>query len=118
VNKRPLAVGIISWIYVAVGVVGFVYHAREFSAKAVFQFDVIWIALLALLATAAGVNMLRGHNWARWLAIAWMAFHVIVSGFHSLEQCVIHVALLAFFAYFLFRPEATEYFRAARTEAS
>jgi hypothetical protein len=118
VNKRPLAVSIISSIYIAAGVVGFVHHAREFSAQALFQLDVIWVALLPLLAITAGVNMLRAHDWARWLAIAWMAFHVIVSGFHSLQQCVIHVVLLALFAYFLFRPEATAYFRVARTEAS
>jgi hypothetical protein len=117
-NKRFLPITIISWVYVAVGVVGFVHHARESNAQAVHQLEGIWVMLLSLLAIAAGVYMLRGRNWARWLAIAWMAIHVVVGGFHSLEQCVIHLVLLALFAYFLFRPEATAYFRAARTEAS
>lgn len=117
-NKRPLPVTMVSGIYVAVGVVGLVYHAREFSAQAVFPLDVIGVLLLPLLAIAAGVFLLRGRSWARWLAVGWMAFHVVVSGFHSFEQCVIHLVLLTLFAYFLFRPEAKAYFRAARTEAS
>jgi len=62
--------------------------------------------------------MLRGDNWARWLTMVWMAYHVILSGFHSLQQLVIHSLLLAVFAYFLFRAEATLYFRRAGESAA
>ena len=31
----------------------------------------------------AGVFMLYGHNWARWLLVVWLAFHVIVGALHS-----------------------------------
>jgi hypothetical protein len=56
--------------------------------------------------------MLRGRNWARWGALAWMAFHVVLSAFHSLVQLAMHSVFFAVIAYFLFRPAAKEYFRA------
>jgi hypothetical protein len=55
--------------------------------------------------------MLRGGNWARWLAIVWLAFHAILGAFHSLQQLVVHSLLLAVIAHFLLRPKAREYFR-------
>ena len=36
------------------------------------------------LAIVCGVFLLRGHNWARWLALAWIAFHVVLSAFHAI----------------------------------
>jgi hypothetical protein len=62
------------------------------------------------------VYLLRGANWARWLALVWIAYHVIISGFHSLHELVIHSLLFAVFAYFLFRGPESRYFHAARTE--
>ncbi len=53
-------------------------------------------------------------NWARWLALAWIAYHVILSAFHTLSQLAIHCLLCAILANFLFRPTATRYFRGAR----
>ena len=35
-----------------------------------------------------------GHNWARWLLVAWLAFHVVVSGFHSMSEMAAHAVLL------------------------
>jgi len=58
--------------------------------------------------------MLRGRNWARWLLLIWIAYHVILSGVHSLFQLVVHGLLFAVIAYFLFRPRASAYFRGAR----
>ena len=58
--------------------------------------------------------MLRGHNWARWLAMAWIGFHVVVSGFDSFPAFAFHGVMFAVFAYFLFRKQAAEYFRSAR----
>jgi hypothetical protein len=113
-KKRPLPVSLISWVYIAAGVVGIAVHARELSTQGAFQTDAIWVVLVPLLAIAAGVYMLRGRNWARWLAVAWVAFHVLLSAFHSAQQLAVHAVMLGVFAYFLFRPEATEYFRATQ----
>ena len=110
-NERPLSVTIISYLYMAAGVVGIVYHASELKAQHPFQADVIWVLLLRLTAIVSGVFMLRGSNWARWLGIGWIAFHVAVSAFHPIRELIVHSLLFALFAYFLFRPETAEFFR-------
>ena len=57
-----------------------------------------------------------GSNWARWLAVVWIAYHVILSGFHSLNELAVHGALLAAFANVALSPEATRYFGGVKTE--
>jgi len=117
-NKRPLSVTIIGWAYIVMGAIGFAYHFAEFKARHPLQPEIAWVELLRLIAIVCGVYMLRRHNWARWLALAWIAYHVILSAFHTLSELVIHSALCAVLAYFLFRPTATRYFRAAGTSAT
>ncbi len=58
--------------------------------------------------------MLRGHNWARWLAIAWMGFHVGLSAFHAFHELAIHSLFFAAITWLLFRPAAARYFRGER----
>lgn len=67
------------------------------------------------LAILSGVFLLRHQNWARWLALAWMAFHVALS-FHVLREFIIHCLFCAVIAWILFRPAAARYFRTARPE--
>jgi hypothetical protein len=117
-NKRPVPVVIISCVYILTGALAFAFHVTDFKAQHPFQYDVIWAGLVRLLAVVCGVYMLRAQNWARWLALAWMAFHVILSIFHSMAQLAIHSLFFAILAYFLFRPTATRYFRAAGTQAT
>ena len=63
-----------------------------------------------------GVAMLRGHNWGRWLTLVWIAFHVVVSYWHGWPEVAMHAALLALFAYILFRPAANAYFQPPRMD--
>jgi hypothetical protein len=114
-NKRPLSVTLVSLLLAAAGAVGLVYHFAELNMRHPFQNDAIWVGVIRLLAIVGGVYMLRGKNWARWLAMVWIGFHVVVSGFHSLLEFAIHGLLFAVFAYVLFRPPATQYFRAEKT---
>jgi predicted cobalt transporter CbtA len=111
-NKRPLSITVISFVFAAAGAIGLAYHLIEFKAQHPFQYDIVWVSLVRLTAVVCGMFMLRGSNWARWLTLIWMAYHVVLSGFHSLHEVVVHGLLLAVFAYFLFRPRATEYFHA------
>jgi hypothetical protein len=69
----------------------------------------LWIELTELLAIASGAFMLRGHNWARWLALVWMAFHVAIS-FPVHRQMAVHSAIFAGIAWVLFRPDVRRYF--------
>lgn len=115
-NKRPLAVTIIAFVYILTGAVGAVYHLIGFKVQHPFQYDILWIEIISLIAILCGVYLLRGHNWARWLALAWMAFHVILSAFHTLPELAIHSLFCAIVLYFLFFfPVATRYFRVSRT---
>ena len=105
-NQRPVSILILACVYLAVGGIGFVYHFR-----ALWQPDGIWIELTEFLAILCGAFMLRGHNWARWLAVAWIAFHVVLSAFHAFRELAIHSLLFAIIVWCLFRPAAGRYFR-------
>ena len=109
-NKRPISVTILACVYLAVGALGFAYHFRELLS---LQQDIVWAELTELLAIVSGAFMLRGHDWARWLALAWMVFHVVLSAFHSPRELAIHGLICAVIAWILFRSQATRYFRSA-----
>lgn len=111
--KRPISIIVVSYIYIAAGTLGIAYHLRDLRTIYPVQFDVFGILLLRILAIVAGIYMLGARNWARWLALAWMAFHVTVSFFHSRAELAVHGVLLVVFAYLLLRRTASEYFRPA-----
>jgi hypothetical protein len=115
-NKRPLSVTILAWVYIGVGTIGFVYRFTEFRARDAFQYDGIWVELVRFSAIICGAFMLPGHNWARWLALAWIAFHAILSAFHAFHEFAIHCLFCAVIAWYLFRPDAERYFRGAQIE--
>ena len=94
-NKRPLSVTIISCLFIVAGAVGFAYHLTEFKAQGPFQSGIVGLCVVRLLAILSGVFMLRGCNWARWLLLVWIAYHVILSAFHSLSELVMQFALRA-----------------------
>jgi hypothetical protein len=106
-------VTILACVYLAVGTAGFVYHWRDFRARRSFQDDAIWIEVTEVLAVVCGGYLLRGQNWARWLALGWMAFHVVVSFFHTAREFAIHCLFCVVIGWILFRPAAANYFRGA-----
>lgn len=110
-NKRPLSVTIIGLVYIAAGLVGLLYHLSEW--KAPLQQEIVWISLVRLLAIMAGLFMLRGDNWARWLALIWITFHVVVGALHGWTQLLTHALFLAAIAFFLLRRPATQFFQSA-----
>jgi hypothetical protein len=67
-RKCPFAVAVISWLFIAMGVVMLALDVRHLTARPFHQED-IWIALVHILAIVDGAFMLRGDNWARWLAL-------------------------------------------------
>ena len=105
-GKRPLSVLVLSCLYIAMGAIGLAYH---FPRQLAFHYEDVWIEATELLAFVAGVFMLRGHNWARWLAVAWIAFHVAIS-FPVVRQIAIHSLLLAVIVWLLFQSRARQYF--------
>jgi hypothetical protein len=105
-TKHPVSVWIVSCLYIAVGTIGFAYHFPELRGHLA---DSLWVELTELLAIVSGVFMFRGHNWARWLALVWMAFHIAIS-FPVYRQMASHSAIFALIAWLLFRPDARRYF--------
>src|SRR5262245_58596503 len=112
-SKRPLSITVVSWIFIAAGVVGLTYHATQFKALPPFDYELLGICFVRLLAIVCGAFMLRGRNWARWVAVVWLGYHVILRVGHTLFALLTHSLLLAAIAYILFRPQASAYFRSA-----
>ena len=115
-HKRPLSITIIGWIFIAVGIVGLIYHSTHPNED-----YILWILFVRFLALLCGVCMLFRQNWARWLAAAWLAYHVYLSLHDYLKLLdkasglIIHALLLVVIAFFLFRPSSTAYFRGKNT---
>ena len=116
-NKRPLTVTIIGLLLAVVGLAGFAFHLYEIKPQHALEGGNIWIFVVEVVAIVAGVFVLRGNNWARWLAVGWIAFHVAFSFLNSLRQVAVHSLILLLFACLLFRPEANAYFRRRETTA-
>ena len=108
-KTRPLAVTIIGWLFIVAGTIGFLYHVTDFSSR--FEYNLLWVVFLRLLAIVCGVFILRGSNWARWLLLIWLFYHIILSAFHSWQGAIIHAWLFILVVYFLFRAQASSYFR-------
>lgn len=107
-SQRPLAVTGVAWLFIAVGTITFIYHSPGLLHP---QWDDFAIEITELLAVVAGIFMLRRQNWARWLALAWMAFHVILSAFPPFKGLVVHVLIFGGITYLLLRSDAAHYFR-------
>jgi hypothetical protein len=110
-RSRPFSVTVLGLLMMAAGAVGFVYHIREINLHHLFENDVMWVVPIRLIAIVCGIFMLSGHNWARWLTIVWLGFHVAIGGMHSLGEFAFHAVLLAMIAYILFRRPEADYFR-------
>ncbi len=122
-DKRPRSITIISWIFIAFGtvtlVVGLLTLVDKSVAQLVADFKVHWMVHgVRVLAIVSGAFMLYGYNWARWLLVAWLGFHVILSFMHSPFELLVHSLLAGVFLYFLFRPHASAYFRGTRPNAT
>ena len=89
-NKRPRSITVISCIFLAAGFIGLAYHATEFNARSPFEYDVVWVCFVRLLAILCGVFMLRGSNWPRWLLVVWLGYHVILSVLHTPFELLVH----------------------------
>jgi hypothetical protein len=127
-HKRPRSITIISWIFIAVGSVSLLAGLlplvdtaaahRIVMLKAQHPVEFWLTPFVGILAIISGVFMLYGFNWARWLLVVWLGYHVVISALNSLFEVLVHALLFAVVLYCLFRPEASAYFRRSRAEAS
>ena len=109
VKQRPLSITLISFLFIIAGAVGIIYHASEL--KDVATPEVSLVLFVRLLAIIGGIFTLRGANWARWLLLAWIIYHVILSFFHSTAEVIMHFILAIVVVVSLFHPKANSYFK-------
>jgi hypothetical protein len=109
-NKRPIYVTLLGYVLIMAGAIGIAYHFTEF--KTANPIEYLLVLVVRIIAIVCGVFVLRGKDWARWLAIAWIAFHLAISIFHTKEGILVHGVVLIAFCVLLFLPPANRYFRA------
>ena len=108
--NRPISVTLISYLFIASGVMGIIYHVSELI-EIVTRPEEIWVLLIRLLAIIGGVFTLRGANWARWMLVAWIIYHTYLSFFHTTAELAMHAGLTIVVAIALFHPKANAYFQ-------
>ncbi|HSN07603.1 MAG TPA: hypothetical protein VLS85_01135 [Hanamia sp.] len=116
-KNRPLPVIIVSMLFIAAGSVGFIYHFKEFFEPNAKVYDLIWIELLRILALVCGLLLLRGIDWARWLAIAWLLFHVVISALNSTSEMITHLIFLIIVIVLLYLRVSSSFFQKKDTRS-
>lgn len=102
----------LGWLFILVGIVSTAYHLWKGSLDR-WTFPIVLVGAIAVL---AGAFLLRGARWARWLLLAWLAFHVVVSALNSFSDALPHIVLLLVVGYFLLGPPTSKYFQRAQQE--
>ncbi len=110
--KRPFPVTFLGGLFVVVGLTSLLYHV----VRSPLDPSIIPISLLGILLVVAGIFLMKGRAWARWLALAWLAVHVVVSAFHSFSDSAAHLLLLVAVGYFLLGPPSSSYFKPSQTK--
>lgn len=110
--RRPWSITIIGWIFIATGCVTFVAGVVSLFSASESQHsgEIGLVLLIRILAVLGGVFLLSGLNWARWLIVVWLGYHVVLSVGHPLFELIVHSLLAAAIIYYLFRPPAAAYF--------
>jgi hypothetical protein len=111
-TERPFQVAVLGWLFIGVGVLSTAYHLL----KDPIDRWTIPITLVGIVAVVAGIFLLRGARWSRWVVLVWLAFHVVASAFNSLPDAIAHGAFLLVVGYFLLGPPTSKYFQPARPE--
>jgi hypothetical protein len=110
-KRRPLAVVVVSVLFILAGAIGFAYHFSEFFDKKVEMDELLWVQLVRIIAIVCGFFLLKSKDWARWLAIAWLLYHVLIAALHSRTQMITHIVILLVVAILLYIPKSSDFFQ-------
>jgi hypothetical protein len=104
--KRPFQIVVIGCLLIAGGLATVIGHvfASPFDS---WTFPLLLVGILGML---GGIFLIRGHSWARWLVLAWLAFHVAVSALNSISNSLAHLVLSIAVGYFLLVPPTSKFF--------
>jgi hypothetical protein len=115
-KNRPVPVIIVSILFILTGCIGFIYHVKEFFEPYDSLYELIWVLVLRILAVVCGLLLLRRINQARWLAVAWLVYHVYISSLHSTTEMIAHIIFLTIVTVLLYLPVSNAYFK-TKTES-
>jgi hypothetical protein len=110
-ENRPIPVLIVAILFILTGCIGFIYHFTEVFEPIDNFYELILVLILRIVAVVCGFLLFKGIIWARWIAIAWLLYHVFLSAFHSASELIMHIVLLILVAVLLYLPLSTEYFK-------
>ena len=110
-KSRPLPVLIVSILFIFAGLIGFSYLITDFFDPGEKLYVTLTVELLRILAFVCGILLLRANNTGRWLSIAWILLHVLISAFNSTSEMISHFVLLIVVSILLFLPVSSTYFR-------
>lgn len=110
--NRPFQVAFLGWLFIVVGTLSSAYHLL----KNPLDRWTIPIMFVGIIAVVAGIFLLRGARWSRWVLLVWLAFHVVISALNSLPDAIVHAALLLVIGYFLLGPPTSKYFQRVGAE--
>ncbi|MGB2627441.1 MAG: hypothetical protein WAK20_11685 [Candidatus Acidiferrum sp.] len=105
--KRPFPVTFLGGLFVVAGITSLVYHV----VTSPLDRWTVPISLVGVTAIVGGVFLIQGKRWARWLVLAWLALHVVVSAYHSFSDSAAHFVLLLAVGYFLLGEPSASYFK-------
>jgi uncharacterized membrane protein HdeD (DUF308 family) len=108
--KRPFQVTTLGCLFIGAGILSTIYHL----SKSPLDRWTVPILLVGVIAIVAGVFLLRGARWARWLLLAWLAAHVVLSALNSLPDAMPHVVLVLVVGYFLLGSPTSKYFQSMK----
>jgi len=106
-QQRPFEVTFTGWLFIAVGILATICQLWH----GMLDRWMIVIVLEEFVAIVAGVFLLRGARWARWLILLWIAGHAIAFAFLSISIALPHFALLLVFGYVLLGPPTSRYYQ-------
>jgi len=115
-SSRPLVITLLGWLLILVGLAEFILHVIRIHHPV--QPSDVGIALLELVLAGCGIFLLRGSNWARWFAVAWIGVHVGIGFLDSFRRGMIHAIIFLIFTWILFRPEVNAWFQPERDAAA
>lgn len=105
--KPNAAVIVIASLFLLVGIGAGI---EQFPHLLAGQREAIAMEITEAAAIVIGVCLLLRQGWARWVAVAWMAFHVAIS-FPDAAKVAVHAVMCALIVWALFRPESRGWFR-------
>jgi hypothetical protein len=125
---RPRSITFVAWVFIAAGAAGLLndlwplltsdatQQLAKLKADGLWDLGPAWIT--RILGVVGGVGLLYLHNWARWLLVAWMLFHIGISVLHSLHEVLVHAAIFIPLTYLMFRRSSEPYFHTAKAPST